>query len=179
VLATVDADFLALDVQRFVERYGLEILDCHLFGEGDHVVKLVHLAHGVVEDGGDNAAVAVAGRSGIALAEAELADEGLALFVERELQAHARGIVLAAGEAVVFLQFEIAGVVAMDLGLSWHGRDFILSTEKQLTTEDTEDTKNALWLRDIPFLVGRNLVYISALSFLPLAAELHARESSW
>ena len=121
----------------------------------------------------------MAGRSGVALAEAEFADEGLTLFVEGELQAHTGGIVLAAGEAVVFLHFEIAGVMAVDLGLSWHGRDFILSTEKQLTTEDTEDTKNALWLRDISFLVGRNPVYISVLSFLPLAAELHARESSW
>jgi len=47
----------------------------------------------------------VAGRSGIALAEAKFADEGLAGFVEDELEAHAIGIVLAAYEAVVLLQF--------------------------------------------------------------------------
>ena len=61
-------DFPALDVQRFVERDGLEIFDGHFLGQGDDVVELVHFAHGVVEDGGDDAAVAVAGRSGVALA---------------------------------------------------------------------------------------------------------------
>ena len=82
-------------------------------------MELVYLAHGVVEDAGDDAAVAVAGRSGVALAQAELADEGLAGFVEDELQAHAFGIVLAADEAVVLLHFDVAGVVA--LGLGGHG----------------------------------------------------------
>ena len=92
VLASVDTDFPALDLQRLVERDGLEIFDGHLFGEGDDVVKLVHLAHGVVEDGGDDAAVAVSGRSGVALAEAEFADEDLAFFVEGEFQGHAAGL---------------------------------------------------------------------------------------
>jgi len=48
------------------------------------MMELVDLAHGVVEDGGDDAAVAVAGRSGVALAEAEVADESSAFFVEDE-----------------------------------------------------------------------------------------------
>ena len=65
-----------------MERDGLEVFDGHLAGEGDDVVELVHFAHGVVEDGGNDAAVAVAGRSGVAFAEAEVADEGLAFFVE-------------------------------------------------------------------------------------------------
>jgi hypothetical protein len=85
------------------------------------VVKFIDLTHGVVEDGGDDAAVAVTGGSGVALAEAELADEDLAGFVEGEFQAHAVGIVLAAGEAVVLLQLDVAGVVALGLGLSGHG----------------------------------------------------------
>ena len=129
VLAAVDADFPALDVQRLVQRDGLEVFDGHLFGEGDDVVQLVDLAHGVVEDGGDDAAVAVAGRSGVAFAQAEFADEGLALFVEGEFEAHAVGIVRAAGEAVVLLQFEVAGVVAVDL--AGHGKDSILSGQKR------------------------------------------------
>ena len=53
--------------QRLVQRDGLQVFDGHFFGEGDDVAELVHLAHGVVEDGGDDAAVAVAGRSGVAL----------------------------------------------------------------------------------------------------------------
>ena len=84
-------------------------------------MEFVYFAHRVVEDGGDDAAVAVAGRSGIALAEAKIADEGLAFFVEGEFEAHAVGIALAAGEAVVLLHFGVARVVAVDLGLSGHG----------------------------------------------------------
>ena len=76
-------------------------------------MELVHFAHGVVEDGGDDAAVAVAGRSGVTLAEAEAADESLAFFVEDEFEAHAIGVVHAADEAVVFLQLHVAGFVAV------------------------------------------------------------------
>jgi len=79
-------------------------------------VEFVDLAHGVVEDRGDDAAVAVARGSGVALAEAEAADEGLAGFVEDEFEAHALGIVLAADEAVVLLHFVVAGFVALGLG---------------------------------------------------------------
>jgi len=84
------------------------------------VVKLVYFAHGIVEDAGYDAAVSVAGRSGVALAEAEFADESLALLVEDEFQAHAVGIVLSADEAVVLLHFGVAGVVALGLRLRWH-----------------------------------------------------------
>ena len=80
VLAAAHAHFPALDVQRFVQRDGLEVFDGHFSGQGDYVVELVYFAHGVVEDRGDDAAVAVAGRSGVALAEAEFADEGLAVL---------------------------------------------------------------------------------------------------
>src|SRR4029077_15528466 len=88
VLAALNADFPALDVQGLVQGDGFEVFDGHFLSEGDDVVELVDLAHGVVEDGGDDAAVAVAGGSGVALAEAEFADEGLPLFVEGEFQAH-------------------------------------------------------------------------------------------
>jgi hypothetical protein len=119
VLAAVYADFPALDVQRFVQRDGLQVFDCHFFGQSNYVVEFVDLAHGVVEDAGDDAAVAVAGGSGVAFAQAEFADEGLTLLVEGELQAHAFGIVEAADEAVIFLHFYVASVVAF--GLAGHG----------------------------------------------------------
>jgi len=121
-------DFAALDAERFVQRDGLEVFDRHLAGESDDVMELVDLAHGVVEDAGDDAAVAMAGRSGVALAEAEAADEGLAFFVEDELEAHAVRVVHAADEAVVLLQLHEAGVVAV--GLGWHGG--ILTCEASL-----------------------------------------------
>jgi hypothetical protein len=127
VLASVHAELAAFDAKRLVQRDGFEVFDGHLSREGDDVVKLVYFAHRIVEDAGDDAAVGVARRSGVALAEAKLADEGLAGFVEDELQAHAVGIVHATDEAVVFLHFCVRGVVAVDLGLAWHGDDFNLT----------------------------------------------------
>jgi len=112
-------NFVAFYAQRFVERDWLQVFDGHLAGQGDYVVELVYLAHGVVEDAGDDASVAMARGSGVAFAQAEAADEGLAGFVEGELEAHAVGVVHAADEAVVLLHFDVAGVVA--LGLGWHG----------------------------------------------------------
>ncbi len=125
--AAFHAHFFALDAQRLVEWDGLEIFDGHLLGEGDDVMQFVHFAHGIVENAGDDAAVAVAGRSGIALAKAEFAEEGLAFFVEQELEAHAVGIVHAADEAVVFLHLHEARVVAVNLRLAGHGTDFNLT----------------------------------------------------
>jgi hypothetical protein len=107
--------FAAFDAERLVERDGLEIFDGHFTGEGDDMMQLVDLAHRVVEDAGDDATVAVAGGSGVAAAEAEFANEGLALFVQDELEAHAVGIVHAADEAVVLLHLHVAGVVALGL----------------------------------------------------------------
>ncbi len=103
--ASADFHFAAFDAEGFVQRDRLEIFHGHLAGEGDYVMELVYFAHGVVEDGGNDAAVAVAGRSGVAVGEPEAADEGLALLVEDEFQAHASRVVLAADEAVVFLHF--------------------------------------------------------------------------
>ena len=120
--ASANFYFAAFDAQGFVQRDRLQIFDGHFPGQGHHLVELVYFAHGVVEDAGDDAAVAVAGRSGVALAEAEAADEGLTRFVEDEFQAHAFGVVLAADEAVVLLHFHVAGFVA--LGARWHGNDF-------------------------------------------------------
>jgi len=102
-----------------VKRNGFQVFDGHLAGEGDDVMEFVDLAHGVVEDGGDDASVAVAGRSGVAFAEAEMADESLAFFVEDEFEAHAFGVIHAADEAVVFLELHVVGFVA--LGLAGHG----------------------------------------------------------
>ena len=56
-------------------------------------------------------------------------------------------------------------------GLSWHGRDCTVNTETQLTTGDTEVPRRSYSTAGYSFMVGRNPVYISVLSFLPLAAE--------
>jgi hypothetical protein len=121
VLASLHAELAAFDAKRLMQGDGLEVFNGHLSREGDDVVELVYFAHRVVEDAGDDAAVGVAGRSGVALAEAKLADEGLAGFVEDEFQTHAVGIVHAADEAIVLLHFCVTGVVTFGLGLAWHG----------------------------------------------------------
>src|SRR5258708_3454157 len=63
--------FAAFDAQGRLQGDWLQIFDGHLSGEGYYMMQLVHLAHGVVEDAGDDATVAVAGRSGVPPAEAE------------------------------------------------------------------------------------------------------------
>jgi hypothetical protein len=128
VSSSADFDFAAFDSERLMQGHRLEVFDRHLPGQGYYMMQLVYLAHGVVEDAGDDAAVGVAGRAGVTAAEAEAADEGLAGFVEDELQAHALGIVHAADEAVVLLHFDVAGVVA--LGLAGHG--MILTDERRI-----------------------------------------------
>jgi len=126
--SSADFDLAAFYAQGLVQGDRLEVFDRHLPGKRDDMVQLVHLTHGVVEDAGDDAAVAVAGGSAVALAEAEAADEGLAGFVENEFKVHAFGVIRAADEAVVLLHFDVAGVVA--LGLGWHRR--ILTCEASL-----------------------------------------------
>jgi hypothetical protein len=124
VSASVDFFFAAFDAQGLVQRDGLEIFNRHFAGEGDYVAEFIYFTHGVVEDGGDDAAVAVAGRSGVAFAQAEAADKSLAGFVESEFQAHAFRVAHSADEAVIFLHLHVAGVVAFGLRLAWHGGDF-------------------------------------------------------
>ncbi len=122
-----DFDFVSFDEEGFVQGHGLEIFDGHLAGEGDDMVQFVYLAHGVVENGGDDAAVAMAGRSGVAFAETEAAESDAAFFVQRELQAHTVGISGPAGKTVILLQLGVAGFVSMK-GLARHGKDSNLWT---------------------------------------------------
>jgi len=121
VLSTVDADSFALDSQGLVEGHRLQVFDGHLAGQSNDVMQFIHLAHRVIEDGGNNAAVAVAGRSSVALGQTKAADEGFAFFVESKFKAHAVGIVLSTGEAIILLHLRIGGFVAVNL--AGHGDD--------------------------------------------------------
>jgi len=75
--------------------------------------ELVYLAHGFVEDSGDDPAVGVAGRAGIAFAKPKAADEEVALLVIGEAQMHAFGIILPTGKAEVFLQADVLGTMTV------------------------------------------------------------------
>src|ERR1017187_2925192 len=103
--------------QRLFQRHRLQVVYGHLGSHRHHMTQFVHLAHGFVEDGRDNAAVAVSRRSGVAPAQVEAADETIAVFVVGEAQPHAIGVVLAAGEAAVLRQFYVTRVVS-SLGAS-------------------------------------------------------------
>jgi hypothetical protein len=143
-----------------MERDGLEVLDGHLFGKRDDVTEFIYFAHGVVEDAGDDAAMAVAGRAGVAVTQIEVADEGIALFVEREDEAHPVGIVGTTNKTSVRGQFQVFGFVAMDLaghgGILTGKRKNISPTEGVECSEESEST----------FSTRSNPVYISVLSFL-------------
>src|SRR5580658_473288 len=55
VFVTADLHFPALDPERFVQWDRLEVFDGHFSGKGDYVAEFVDLAHGIVEDGRDDA----------------------------------------------------------------------------------------------------------------------------
>jgi len=120
VLPTVHADFPTFSSQGFLERHGLEVLNRHLFRHRDHIAQLVCLAHGVVENSRDDAAVAVAGRPGVPFRQAEVADERATFFVKRELQMHTFRIIRPANKAVISRGVQIPSFVAV--GLAGHGK---------------------------------------------------------
>src|SRR6266566_9034439 len=95
------AQFARFDAQRLVKRHGLQVLDGHFRSHRNNLAEFAEFAHGIVEDGGDDAAVAITGRAGIAFAQPKAAHETLSFL--SELQAHAFWIVLSASEAKVFL----------------------------------------------------------------------------
>ena len=141
--SSADFDLAAFDAQGLVQGDRLEVFDRHLPGKRDDMVQLVHLTHGVVEDAGDDAAVAVARWTDVTIAQAEAADEGLAGFVEDELEAHAFPVVRAADEAVVFMHLDEAGVVA--LRLRWHGIDFNLRFSGTLDRRSSKELEGRGW----------------------------------
>src|SRR5713101_8306363 len=111
----------------------------------------VYLAHGLIENSGDDASMRVSGRAGVALAQLETADEAVAIFVITKLQAHALGIVFAASKAIILLQADIAGIVSMAVG-------FLLHKPEILSCAAAPGTESACLS---PSIRRRNPVYIS------------------
>src|SRR5258708_23613391 len=128
VLPALHLNFARFHAQGPVQRHRLQIIHRNLGSQSHYLTQFVHLAHGFIEDGRDDAAVAVSGRSGVTLAQAESAHETAALLVVGETQAHAVGIILAAGEAIVLLEFYVACVVS-SLGSSSFG---LLATHRKI-----------------------------------------------
>lgn len=122
VFTSLDFQLKRFDAQGSVKRDRLQIVDRDLGGESNDVTALVDLAHGLVEDGGDDAAMAVSRRSGVTLAKTKAAKESISLFVVDEFHAHAARVVGSAGEALVLLELNVASVVSVSLGPACHRR---------------------------------------------------------
>src|SRR6202158_51748 len=101
VLPALHLNLARFHAQWLHQRHRLQVVHGNLGSQRHHVTQFVHLAHRFIENRRDNAAVAVSGRSVVALAQPESAHEAVALLVVSEAQPHAVRVVLAADEAVV------------------------------------------------------------------------------
>jgi hypothetical protein len=101
VFAAAPADFPAFDRQRLAQRHGFDVLDFHFGGQRGHAMQLVHLAHGFIEDRGDDASVGVARRSDESWFQSKAANEAFALAIQGELQLQSSLIAGTATEAIV------------------------------------------------------------------------------
>ena len=97
------ADLSRFDPQPLVQGYWPAIFDGHARGGGNDVAQLAQFAHGIIKNGGNDSTVAVARRSGVALAQTKMRDKMIAIPIQRKLQMHALRVVLATGKAQVLL----------------------------------------------------------------------------
>src|SRR5207302_5345156 len=82
--------------------------------------KLVYLAHGLIEDGGDDAAVGMTRRALIPARQLELAPGAPMRFIEEEFETHAIGIGRATGKATIHRHDELFGTVSVGARLFGH-----------------------------------------------------------
>src|SRR6185503_11428391 len=97
------ANVLRPDLEWTMQRHWPEVFDGHSRGGGRGIEKAVHLAHSLIENGGNDSPVTVPGRSSVSLAQAKLAQELPASFVESKPQAHATRVIAPTTEAEILL----------------------------------------------------------------------------
>lgn len=95
------ADFSRFNPQILMQRHGFQIINFHARGGGDQIMHLVQFAHGIVENGGDNAPVAMSRGTGVLFTQAEATDEAGARVIEGESKVHAVRVIFTAGKAPV------------------------------------------------------------------------------
>ena len=123
--------------QRLIERYWAEVIDLHVAGHGEDVEGAVELAHGLVEECGDDAAVDVAGWALVHAVDLNVCGCGDVFGVRcigGEGEVETLGIGGAAAEAVVGALIDGGGVhrgwgVAGGVGCG-HGSGLDVSTEQ-------------------------------------------------
>lgn len=90
----------AFEEEAGFERDGKVIVDGDVARHRGDIAVTIGLAHGFVEQGGDDAAVRVAGRALELRGEIHAADDAV-LFVDEELQVESYGVGFAASEAAI------------------------------------------------------------------------------
>lgn len=87
-----------------MQRHRPEIFDGHARRRRGRNAQFVELAHGVVEDGGNDSTMTMTRWAGVTLAKPKMADIFLPALVSGKLQVHSAGIIFAAGKAIILAQ---------------------------------------------------------------------------
>src|SRR5215471_282410 len=74
VLAAFHRLLISGNRQHFAQGNRFEIADLHGTGEGQHIAKTVHLAHGFVKNRGDDTAMRMSGWTGVTARQLEFTD---------------------------------------------------------------------------------------------------------
>jgi len=82
------------------EGHGPEVIDIHLPRHGDDTAGPVRLAHGLIEESGNDAPMRVSGRSGKTAGESRMANN-IAGPIDKEVKPQSGAVLLAAAEAMV------------------------------------------------------------------------------
>lgn len=94
---------------------GLEVFDLHLASHGGDAMGAVGFAHGFIEEGGDDAAVEIAGRALIVVRDSGEADNSV-IGSYGEIKAQANGVGETAAEAVILRSVIERGEVFAGVG---------------------------------------------------------------
>src|SRR5437868_10298990 len=107
VLAPAHRALASLDYQTLSERDELQIFHLHRLGDGDHRAQLIDLAHGLIEDGRDDASMGMPRRPLEAQRQTKAAERASARLVEVEFQVHALRIVGPASKTVILVDADV------------------------------------------------------------------------
>jgi hypothetical protein len=114
-LAAFAAEVVGGEGERGVDGSGAEVIDLHVAGHGEDVERSAELAHGLIQEGGDDAAMEEAGGTFIGARKLDRCG-GLGVGgidgVDLEVQMEALWVVRSAGEAVVGLLIDGGGMGA-------------------------------------------------------------------
>src|SRR5205823_6652367 len=101
VYPPANAALVAFSDESLAQWDWLQIFDFHRLGEGHHRAQFVHLAHGLIQNRGDDSAMGVSRRSLIAARQAKAAPGAALGFVKIKFKMHALRIGRPTGKAAI------------------------------------------------------------------------------